>query len=121
MSSGGSHGGWRIAKKPPVPDEIAAVQAPRVSVGVAAADDVSYAIPNGFRESQMSNSMKSVIKQGDPAGVRAWMAEGSMLDGLGAGVGSFRPASVSSGYSLASHVRVSQQLDRMSLGSLYSF
>jgi RHS repeat-associated protein len=95
---------------------LAAKTPPRVSLQLA--DDVP--VPNGFRESQMSYSMKSVVKQGDPAGVRAWMAESSILDGLG-DAGSFRPASVESGYSLLSSVRLSQQLDRMSFGSFNGF
>lgn len=82
-------------------------------------DDVP--IPNGFRESQLSYSMKSVVKQGDPAGIRAWMQESSLLDGLGDGVGAFQPSSHNSGYSVLSQFRVSQQLDGMSFGSFNGF
>jgi hypothetical protein len=69
----------------------------------------------------MSYSMKSVVKQSDPAGVRAWMAESSILDGLGDGVGGFRPASVSSGYRLGMDLRVSQQLNRLTSRSMDNF
>ena len=55
-------------------------------------DDIP--IPNGFRESQLSYSMKSVVKQSDPAAIRAWMRTSDALDGLGAGANSFAPGSV---------------------------
>ena len=93
-------------------DLAAASSSPRVSLGLV--DDVP--IPNGFRESQLSYSMKSVVKQGDPQGIRAWMNDSSILDGLGNG-GSFRPGSIESSYSLRGSLRVSQQLERYSFGS----
>ena len=98
-----------------VEDLLAARNSPRGSIG-SVANEVP--IPNGFRESQLSYSMKTVVKQGDPEGIRAWMRASGTLDGLGDGVGSFRPDSVSSGYSLLSNIRVSQQLERMSFGSM---
>jgi len=78
-------------------------------------------IPNGFRESQVSYSMKSVVKQGDPAGTRSWMQESSLLDGLGDGAGAFQPSSHNSGYSVLSQFRVSQQLDGVSFGRFNGF
>ena len=72
-------------------DEVLAARStPRGSLQIV--DEVP--VPNGFRESQRSYSMKSVVKQGDAAGVRAWMRESSILDGLGAGANSFAPSSV---------------------------
>ena len=95
-------------------DEVLAAKTPpRVSLQIV--DDMP--MPNGWRESQLSYSMKTVVKQSDPNGIRAWMKASSVMDGLCEGAGSFRPASVESSYSLASSVRVSQQLDRMSFGS----
>jgi hypothetical protein len=60
-------------------------------------DDVP--VPAGFRENQIEYSIasvarKSVVAQGDPAGVRAIMASESVLDGLGAAP-SFSSSSVS--------------------------
>jgi hypothetical protein len=76
-------------------DIASARNSPRVSLGLV--DDVPA--PAGFRESQIEKSFatvarKSVVAQGDPAGVRAMMASESILDGLGASP-SFSYSSVS--------------------------
>ena len=70
---------------------LAAKTSPRVSLQIV--DDVP--IPNGFRESQLSYSMKSVVKPSDPNAIRGWMRESGILDGLGEGASSFAPGSVS--------------------------
>ena len=76
-------------------DIASARNSSRGSLGLI--DDVP--VPAGFRENQIEYSIasvarKSVVAQGDPAGVRAIMASESVLDGLGAAP-SFSSSSVS--------------------------
>jgi hypothetical protein len=74
-----------------------------------------------LRQSIPAAPVADVVKQSDPAGVRAWMRNSSVIDDLVEAGGSSRTSSVSSGYSLRTELRVSQQLNRMSFGSLDNF
>ncbi|CAB4652135.1 MAG: hypothetical protein F2617_06890 [Actinobacteria bacterium] len=71
---------------------LAARGSQRASLSIV--DDVP--VPNGFRASQQSYSMKSLIQQSDVAEVRSMSMAGSMLDGLGEGASFFAPGSVRS-------------------------
>jgi RHS repeat-associated protein len=74
-----------------------------------------------LRQSIPAAPVADVVKQSDPAGVRAWMRNSSVIDDLVEAGGSSRTSSVSSGYSLRTELRLSQDLRRLSVGSDLSF
>ena len=69
-----------------------AVNPQRASLRVS--DEVQ--IPNFVRQSRLSSSTKSLIKQVEVSETRSLSMSGSMLDGLGEGSNYFAPGSVRS-------------------------